>query len=232
MTHALVLSAAAANDPTGPPVWITFGLPIATAVIGAILGRAFDALSNAAERRRAGYSEAAAALVAWGEFPYRVRRRTSDDASSLKELATLGHNLQERLARSQMWVASDSAKMSAKYEATVQALKDAVQAPTREAWSSGPVVKAGDMNVEGFPGPDTSMHVTKFREGVKWRFGLRRLVGWMRPPEADPPPLLVVAVPASVDERTAVGAGTHRLEMLRRVALAGTTGLGSDTAPS
>lgn len=175
VTALLVLAAAAADDPAGPPLWVTVGLPIGTAIIGAILGRAFDALGNAAERRRAGYSEAVAALVAWAEFPYRVRRRTSDDASTLAELGALGHDLQERLARSQMWIASDSRRVSSVFDSAVAELKETCRDPLRAAWIAPPVQDGASMNLDAFDGPDTAACVKRVQDAARWRFGWRRL---------------------------------------------------------
>ena len=36
-------------------------------------------------------------LVAYAEYPYRIRRRTSDDPEELGRLAKLGHDIQEAL---------------------------------------------------------------------------------------------------------------------------------------
>jgi hypothetical protein len=55
-------------------------------------------LRDAAAKRRDGYASAMKALVARTEFPYRVRRRSSDSPETLTALTQLGNDIQEQLA--------------------------------------------------------------------------------------------------------------------------------------
>jgi hypothetical protein len=48
---------------------------IVTAAVSAISGR----WAQATNRHRDAYAAAVKTLVAWAEYPYRIRRRTSDD---------------------------------------------------------------------------------------------------------------------------------------------------------
>src|SRR5690349_14433320 len=77
------------------------GSSVVAGLIGTLLG---NTRANAAARRER-YAQAVRTLVAWAEYPYRIRRRTSDDATALSALAERGHTLQEQLAESRAWIA-------------------------------------------------------------------------------------------------------------------------------
>lgn len=56
-------------------------------LIGTILGKT---RANATARRDR-YAQAVRTLIAWAEYPYRIRRRTSDEPATLTALADRGH---------------------------------------------------------------------------------------------------------------------------------------------
>ena len=60
-----------------------FGLVLTTGFVTAVVTKLFDKGAKRDERVRDGYAATTAALVAWGEFPYRVARRTSDENDAL-----------------------------------------------------------------------------------------------------------------------------------------------------
>ncbi len=66
-------------------------LVLGSTVLGALLTALSKNLRDAAVVRRDKYAAAAGHLAAWTEYPYRIRRRTSDDAETLTRLADLGH---------------------------------------------------------------------------------------------------------------------------------------------
>jgi hypothetical protein len=85
-------------------VGVAVTIALATAVGNQIISR----LSDAADRRRDRYSDIVRTLVAWIEFPYRVRRRVDDEPVTLAGLAAIGHELQERLAGDQTWILAEN----------------------------------------------------------------------------------------------------------------------------
>lgn len=125
------------------------------------------------DRRRDGYAEAVAAVVAWIEYPFRVRRRTSDDPETLASLVGQGHTLQERLAFSTTWVASDDADNYEAYSRLVQNVKAEVVPLLQEAWNSAPITQAGEMNLNGWGTPEAKAadeNVSEFLDTVKRHF--------------------------------------------------------------
>ena len=81
----------------------TVGSSVSIALTTAAGTQFFARLRDAADRRRTRYAEIVQTLVAWVEFPYRIRRRVDDEPATLSALAALGHFLQEQLAGDQAW---------------------------------------------------------------------------------------------------------------------------------
>lgn len=104
-------------------------------------------------RQRSGYAEAVAGVVAWIEYPFRVRRRTSDDPETLTTLVDQGHALQERLAFSTAWIAADDADNYEAYSRLVQNVKAEVVPLIQDAWNSAPTTQASGMNLDGWGAP-------------------------------------------------------------------------------
>lgn len=101
-------------------------------------------------RRRDGYAEAVAAVVAWIEYPFRVRRRTSDNPETLDALTGTAHDIQERLAYSAAWIASDDSGAHTAYSELTKAVKATAGPLLQEAWGSAPVQSASEMNLNGW----------------------------------------------------------------------------------
>ena len=104
------------------------------AVLGAIATMIFTRVNEATNRRRDRYAEAVQTLVAWTEFPYRVRRRTDDDPATLTTLANHGHDLQERLALHEAWIATEHPALAQTYAAARATLDHLVGPLIGEAW--------------------------------------------------------------------------------------------------
>ncbi len=140
--------------------WVgSVAVPLVVAVIAGVFGGGLVTLQvqrgDANRRlRRDGYAEAVAALYSWYEYPYEVRRRTSDDPETLDRLVRLGHQNQQRIARSLAWVAGDNQGAFTHYRDTVDSVKDGVGDWTRDAWDSAPIQAASEMNLGGW-GPES-----------------------------------------------------------------------------
>lgn len=151
-------------------------LVLGSSVLTAILSRILDRSAAAAQARREGYVRAVRVLVARHEFPYRIRRRVSDEPAVLTELAKLGHDLQIDLAAARVWVASESPRLGKLYGSVIARIDASVGPACKAAWESDPVTESRKMNLEGW-GPSSSNDlITHFQNAVAWRFGLRRLV--------------------------------------------------------
>lgn len=174
--------AAATSDATAvAPVWLPLVMQLATALIGGSIAATFIShLQASAEKRRERYAEAVACLVGWVEYPYRVRRRVNDEAATLEALVQHGHELQERIARSEAWVTSESRKMGELYSALVADVKSEMGPLISEAWKSPPAVEPPSMVLNGW-GQDArqraSLAISDFRKRTRSRFGWRRLFG-------------------------------------------------------
>lgn len=173
------------------------GVPFAVAIVGLIATLGAAAISFAlgrwndtSARRREGYSSATKELVAWAEYPYRIRRRTSDDAAELTRLANIGHELQEALRYRQTWITAENPWVATVFAEVRVDLAGLVGAACEDAWDSDPITNANDMNLNGWGPKGVEAHLQRFESAVTFRFGWRRLaglVGWH--PGADPRPI-------------------------------------------
>jgi len=155
----------------------------ATQVIIAILGSSVAAglvstalgnLRSNATARREHYAEAVRTLVAWNEYPFRIRRRVDDNAETLNKLAALGHDLQERLGFNRAWIAGESAVLRTIYDSCIAELNKTVGPACRNAWQSKPVNSAAEMNLSDFSISVSADIISKMERAVAYRFGWRR----------------------------------------------------------
>ena len=161
----------------GDPGWslVLAALPVAGAIVIAVVPR----WAEATERRRTRYAKAVRGLVAWAEFPYRIARRVDDEPGTLRDLARLGHSLQEGLALHGAWIETESPRMARLYKYVAVSLRTEVGQAMQEAWNRPPSSVPADMNV-GDLGIDQSRvaalidHVS---QASRTRFGWRRLLG-------------------------------------------------------
>lgn len=102
---------------------------------------------EARERIRQRYGAATGVLTEWLELPYRIARRTSDDPEVLAGLAQLGHELQERTARTQAEMAADHRRLGALYTEVLGVVRSKAGQAASAAWNRPPVSSASAMNV-------------------------------------------------------------------------------------
>ena len=161
------------------------GVPLTVAVIGLIATLAAAAISFALNRwsatttaRREGYAAATQELVAWAEYPYRIKRRTSDTPEVLTALADRGHTYQEALRYRETWIRSEDPWV-AKVFADIRTELGAVVGPScAEAWQAEPIMAAADMNLGPWGPNGVDAHIARFERAVAFRFGWRRAVGF------------------------------------------------------
>jgi ABC-2 type transport system ATP-binding protein len=147
-------------------------VPIVIAAITATTTLLLTRASAAADRRRDHYAAAVATLVAWIEFPYRVRRRTDDKPETLAALASLGHDLQEQLACQQAWIATESTEVANGYKTARDTIRPHVAAALQEAWTSSPVIKPEEMNLGDWgPADECSPAIAGIQTAITTRFG-------------------------------------------------------------
>lgn len=167
------LGASAASVPT----WSTLAITIlGSTVLATLVTTLVAGLRSSSAVRRDGYAAAVEAVVAWFEFPYRVRRRTADTPEALATLAGLGHDLQERLAGRLAWVAAEHGVLSDVFDTVLNTIRPPVSASVTDAWSSPALSAPHEMNVGPFGPGDLQPEIVKLHRAISYRFGMRRLL--------------------------------------------------------
>lgn len=154
-----------------------------SSVISALVSHYLSRHGTDVQARRSGYATASRILIRRAEYPYRIRRRTSDDPAVLTRLAELGHTIQEDLAASRIWVKSESSWMGAKFARSLAEIDGCVSEAASDAWGLPPIEDAKDMRLSGWGPGDCKDSIASFEEAVVWRFGVKRAV---------PPVLLMI----------------------------------------
>ncbi|WP_375485886.1 hypothetical protein [uncultured Jatrophihabitans sp.] len=169
--------AAPVSDDNSTSVWLVVAITLlGSSVVAGLVTSVLGNLRAAATARREGYANAVRSLIARGEYPYRVRRRASDEADVLSALVERGHDLQEQLAACRTWVASEHRVLGQLFEAALTAIDITVGPAIKDAWDNPPISSAAGMNLNGWGPGDQWPHVAKLENAIAYRFGRRRLV--------------------------------------------------------
>lgn len=177
-------TAAAAAD--GLDLLERFALPVLLAAIafaGAVAGVLLGQWAAERERRRTGYAAAVRVLIAWHEYPYRIRRRTDNDAETLRALAERGHELQEELRYHQTWTTAENRRVGEFYTRMAAEIAGTCAQACKEAWEADPADTAVAMNLNGWGPPSIDRQITVLQAAIGNRFGWRRALGmswWSR----------------------------------------------------
>jgi hypothetical protein len=148
-------------------------------VLGALFGAALGRWADARNRRRDQYADAMRLLVRWAEYPFRIRRRTSNDRDELRSLIDLGHDLQEQLQCHRTWIEAESRWMGEQYNHAIALIKMRSRDAIADAWRATPITTGTDLVLNGW-GPEPIDDVLRaLNRGISFRFGLRRAVGWL-----------------------------------------------------
>jgi hypothetical protein len=156
-------------------------VPIAVALLGFLGGLSIAILNRRADteaRRRQAYAAAMQVLVEWIEYPYRIRRRTSDDPLELRRLAEIGHDIQQRLRYHRTWVLLEHPPTGRLYAEVLAAVSEKVGAACQNSWTLPPICKAVDMNLAGWGPGSFQPALDRLETAISKRFGWRRLLSW------------------------------------------------------
>lgn len=159
--------------------WVILTLILTSGVVSVLITKLFERGAKCDERVRDGYADSTAVLVAWGEFPYRVARRTSDEPDVRAALVGRAHDAQEALACRRAWVVCESVVMGEVYSASTAQLRPQVAEATQAAWRRTPATTgAGMVLSDGQPTPqvDVQRFVDLWCVALRYRFGWRRWV--------------------------------------------------------
>lgn len=106
------------------------------ALFGSLLGSyttAYFARENIdRERQRNSYAEAYKAVIEWREMSFRIKRRATGTDVELRERF---HDLQEKLAFHEGWIASESNYMATQYRTLIEHVKNESREPIKQAWN-------------------------------------------------------------------------------------------------
>lgn len=159
--------------------WVILTVILTSGVVSALVTKLFERGAKREERVRDGYADTTAVLVAWGEFPYRVARRTSDEPEVGAALVGRGHDAQEALACRRAWVVGESVVMSEVYSAITALLRPQVAEATQAAWRRAPAGGGSGMVLsdgEPLPRVDVQSFVDLWCLALRYRYGWRRWV--------------------------------------------------------
>lgn len=175
------MTAFAAAAPFEVPAWLWLigaaaALMVSSGLVGQLLTSAIVRLRETAAVRRDKYSRAVELLTARIEYPYRIRRRTSDDPAAIAALAADGHRLQEQLAATRAWITTESSVVGEVFAQSLAGLDEPFKLACRQAWASPPVTSAAGMNLNGFGMGNQQQLVDAVEHAAAYRFGIRRLL--------------------------------------------------------
>lgn len=125
------------------------------AVVAAVIGAVANAYlvrrrsrEDERDRVRTMCAEALAAVTAYKEFPYAIRRRRRDEPSAERaRLSDEMRHIQERLSYYSAWMKSESRDLSDAYETLLSELRSAAGRACHDAWLGRPADTDQDMNV-------------------------------------------------------------------------------------
>jgi hypothetical protein len=155
---------------------------LGSTVLATLFTTAMGNVRTAAAARRDRYAQVVRTLVAWVEYPYRIRRRTNDDPGTLAALADRGHSLQEQMAEDRAWVAGENRALGEVYDGCLADLTRIVRPASTEAWVLPPITKSADMVLGSFGPRDTAAIIARMNCAIGYRFGARRVMWrpWLR----------------------------------------------------
>jgi hypothetical protein len=173
------LIAAAQETAQSPNWWPWVAAVLGSSVLGGLLTATLGNVRAAAEARRDGYARAVRALITRVEYPYRIRRRVSDDGQTLTALAERGHDIQEQLAACRTWVNAEHRTLGLIYDDVLERLDTAVAPAARDAWAQQPIVTGPEMALGGWGPGDQWPQLKRLQHAISFRFGWRRVLpGW------------------------------------------------------
>ena len=103
--------------------------------------------SSGLRTKRKSCAQAIADALQWLELPYRIRRRPNDAAETLSSLAERTNNLREQQEFHEKWLRIEMPGSAQKYGRLVKEVRAAAGTAIADAWRTGPVKSAGDMNI-------------------------------------------------------------------------------------
>lgn len=118
------------------------------------------------ERKREVFSSAYAAVAAYKEFPYLVRRRGSNSAEERQRISEELRECQKNLAYYTAWLATESLIVSHAYGRLVEELRAVAGDYIHEAWLRPPIDSDENMNVTDIELGALAPHEKAFTQAI------------------------------------------------------------------
>ena len=132
----------------------------------------------AGPRRRARFADALAAVVAYEEFPYVIRRRRGSAPEDERiRISTKIAEVQERLAFNAAWLRSESDKVANAYDALVAEVRKVAGGEMRRAWTMDPIERDSQVNIADIDLRPIQPLKEAYLGAVKRHLSWRRLCG-------------------------------------------------------
>lgn len=116
------------------------------AALGAVVLWALNQLAHRRERRNKAFAAALAAVEAYAEMPYRIRRRP-DNIRTRYELTDQVSTVQADIAWHQAWLELEAPTVAGPYRALVRAARGQAGAQMHHAWTCEPLRHDREMNL-------------------------------------------------------------------------------------
>jgi hypothetical protein len=151
-------------------------VPLFAALIAAsaaVIGYLLTYRSRRLDAKAEAYAKALATIEAYKQLPYRIRRRTQDDAKVRAELGGHISDVQQEIAFHRRWLTLDSEIVGEAYDRLVANVYRDGAEHRRRAWKAAPCTKDADMGFnETFPWKDEKYMdacITAMRRELRWR---------------------------------------------------------------
>jgi hypothetical protein len=145
---------------SGPVIGAAIGLA------GVLLGLAVSGDRTERQRRRDLHGRALGAVLAYGEMPFMIRRRRSEEKERSSERVRLSDHFSEvkaEMSTCEVLLAADGdERVSAAYRGLVLTARATAGAEAHEAWENPPIAHDSDMNMGAL-----HVRLAPFRAGLR-----------------------------------------------------------------
>jgi hypothetical protein len=154
------------------------------ALTGALVTLAVSGVRARRDRRRDLYAEAFAAVTAYWEYPYIVRRRRHDEpaAERVRISEQLG-KVQERISRHEAWIRIENRHVAAAYVELIAATRKIMGPQISEGWRTPAITDDESMNIGTVSRGGLAVAEEAYLEAVRdhlspWPAWAKRLGRW------------------------------------------------------
>jgi len=157
------------------------------AFVGSVVA---DGRRRRIHRQRREYSRAFAAVAAYREFPYVIRRRRASDPEGERvRISTELRRVQQDLSQHLAWLRTESTRVANAYAHLVETTRAATGRAMQEAWEADPIstdqaMNLGDLGIPNTAAPEDAYLTAVCDHLSIWPDWVGRLGRWCR---SEPP---------------------------------------------